>query len=182
MRIAAVFTIQVISMTRTMPIRQKATKRERRDGRRCRLSASLLSLVLLITLAGCAAPSGPEVKAVERYLEGLPTALHADTLDPIRDVASDDQIDKVRRYVSMILNYGQRMEAELLDLQVLSSTVDGDTAIVEMKEQWHIVYVDAEEGTLVSEENYLASVRYVLLDLDGAWIVIDIEETERAQQ
>ena len=145
-----------------------------------RTVVALVVAAALVLATGCSrAPSGPAVDTVKRYLTELPAALHGDSLEGIRPMATADQLDRVRLYVAYVLNEGERMESALERLAILSADIEGGRATVESDERWSVVYRDSKDGRTTRSEKYRLRVRYSLLLQEGSWRIHDVEEIER---
>lgn len=142
--------------------------------------AWLAALLVILTAAGCGRTSGPEADAVSGYLAGLPPALHAETLNGLRPYATGEEVDRVQRYVGMVLNEGSRMEATVDTVSIKDIETDGSASTVRTEEDWTVRYRDATTGGLQRTESYRLKVRYHLVLAGGTWLVAEVEELDRA--
>lgn len=139
-------------------------------------------MLAVLMLVGCTKqPPAAPVQAVEDYLGGLPTALNAETLDGIRPYATDEQLDKVARYVGMYLGEGKRVAATLTELKVTDGEVLGSSATVDTTERWSFEYRDKDSGETIGREAYALDMKYHLVLQDGTWRVSDVEEVNRRE-
>lgn len=149
------------------------------SARHSRIVAVVLLLSAALLAAGCARRDGADVDAVRGYLDGLPAALHADTLEGIAPYATDEEIDRVRLYVAKVVNDGFRMEATLEDLAIRSADSEGSSATVLTEEDWSIRFVNSQTGAVDRVESYRIEASYHLIRLDDGWLVSEVEETDR---
>jgi hypothetical protein len=117
------------------------------------------------------------VATVEYYLAALPTALEADSLDPLRETATPEQVDRVRLYVIFEVNERNiRQYPKLLSLDIVDSVeVDADTARVLTREVWHTLYRDAQTGARVDELTEEYSSTYTVVFDGDRWLVAAVE-------
>lgn len=146
-----------------------------------RRSLALLIALMLIFPAGCTEVgqdvTDDRVATVEYYLAALPTALEADTLDPLREAATPEQVDRVRLYVIFEVNERDiRQYPKLLSLDIVDTVeVDADTARVLTREVWHTLYRDAQTGTRVDERTEEYSSTYTVVFDGDRWLVAAVE-------
>jgi len=78
---------------------------------RCLPTAALLVL-LLHAGTGCASSgTSPEVEAVEEYVDALVIALRAESMAPMAQIATPEQVERVRLYASQFVAQGQVVDA-----------------------------------------------------------------------
>lgn len=139
----------------------------------------LLLLVVLALVSGCAKQQSEAAAAVTGYLSGLPYAIRGESLDPINEYATQEQVDRVRRYAAMTLQEGTRMEASLLSFSVTDEREEPGLRVVETAEKWRMLQTDLESGEVLSEQSYDLLMRYDVLDTPDGWRVAASTELER---
>lgn len=145
-----------------------------------RLLAGLILVAAMVTTPGCKSGGGDTVgaeSAVRAYVDGLVPALAAQTLDPLRVVATPDQVDRVRLYVVQLTQQeGVAVQARLTSFEVVDASRQGDSAKVTTTEEWSYVKRDLDSGKTVTREDYSGTVEYSLVrdPKSNAWFVSSI--------
>ena len=148
----------------------------RRGQRSTRWLLAFLTLILVV-LAGCQRIDAGQAQTVRDYADALAPALHAETLDPLRQVATDDEVQRVQLEVMGILyKENQRMKARLARFEVESAKETGtDKAEVRTSEGWSITYTDSQTGKFIKRRDFDEKVRYELTRSNGRWYVSSLE-------
>lgn len=145
--------------------------------------------VLILIVAACitlasgacssARPADAELEqAVRDYTEALVPALAATTLDPLREVATPEQVDRVRLYVvEQTQSSKTRVQARPVSIEFTEAKVDANTATVSTIEEWTYIERDPESQKDVSREDYEGPVTYSLVRNESGtgWLVSDVE-------
>lgn len=138
-----------------------------------------LSLFVLFGISACsrAADSAP-ARAVIAYLDALPAALNAESLDALRQTATPAEVERVRLFVVQSVGLGERMRAQLAEFEIeeVITAPDGAGATVVTREEWDIAYVDVETGEQLRTERHASSVTYQLVLVEGRWLVDSLHE------
>ena len=144
-------------------------------------AALLIAIALAVATPGCKSGGGDAVEAeqaVRAYADALVPALDAQTLDPLRKVATPEEVDRVRLYVVKLTQQDKvRAEARLVSLEVEDVEVQGDSATLTANEQWTYIEKDVKSGEPVSRDDYDGEVVYTLVRdaQSGSWLVSDVE-------
>jgi hypothetical protein len=107
------------------------------------------------------------------YADALIPALRAETLEPLNQVATPDEANRVRLYVERYLDErGQRIDPRLVSQRITSTEVLGaSSARVLATEEWSIKYRDRVTGQVAEKLDRVDHVTYRLVKVDGAWRV-----------
>lgn len=136
----------------------------------------LLSLILSLVV-GCQRIDAGQAQTVRDYVDALIPALHAETLDPLRQVATDEEVQRVRLEVMRVLHKeNQRMSARLARFEIQSTKEMGaNKAEVQTVEDWSITYTDSQTGKFIRRRDFDEKVHYQLTKVKGRWYVSGLE-------
>ncbi len=137
----------------------------------------LTGIVALLLLPGCHRIDADQAQAVRGYAAALAPALHAESLEPLRQVALPDEVERVQvQVMATLYKEHQRVTARLASFRIESSKTTGsNTAEVETSEAWSLAYEDSRTGKRIKRADYRNTVRYELIKQDGRWFVSSVE-------
>jgi len=125
-------------------------------------------------------------QSVNAYLQALAKAYSDVSVAPIEDLATNREIEDVRKILKQLVSTGDRLEAKLLSVDFGNISVfRGINATVTTTEVWDVTRYD--EGTGVEKGHNPASVQKSVLQLrliDGKWKVLArrVMETQGASK
>lgn len=148
---------------------------------------AVTTLVLLLAgafvLSACAAkavpPDNPAVVAAKGYAHALPSVLAGGDARTLAPYATDSQIERVARYKMLLRGErGRLLESRIGRWRPVSVAADGDAMMVTVEETWVTRGVEAETGEPLEEPvTQTSSVTYRVVEVDGTWLVDDLEES-----
>jgi hypothetical protein len=158
-------------------VKHEGTSNRRSWQRLARKSAVVLAIVAMLLPVGCQRIDAEQAQVVRAYVDALIPALHAETLAPLREVATPAEVKRMQLEVMGVL-YGQkqRMTAQLTRFEITSSKTTGkDKAQVWTEEAWIISYADRKTGKLLKKQPFEQKVRYTLQRNGGRWYVAGVK-------
>lgn len=140
----------------------------------------MLLIATATALAGCTRRAQQAELGVRDYAAALPAALSARSLDPMRAVATPQEVERVRLYVLSLLGEDKLISARLTALTVEDSALGagGTSATVTTRETWQWTPVDGSRGRNAAKGERTSTFTYSLVFREGRWMVDKVAEEQ----
>ncbi len=118
---------------------------------------------------------------IEKYNDALIKAYKNNSSDLMKDLTTEDELERVRLY--MTYNYfekSRKLNTKLVDLSFKDINVKEEEATIETEEEWTYFYTDVETENKLSEKKEIYyRAKYTLIKQDDNWLIdsISIEKT-----
>lgn len=129
---------------------------------------------------GCTLARDRDVQAVQdtiaRYNQLLAEGYAKMIMTPLREVATDEQAQKVYYHMAALGESRVRMESRLKKADFLEVKFPSRTAAVaKTRELWEYAHINIDTGkTVKTEKDVVYSLVYELVKKDGRWIVTSV--------
>jgi hypothetical protein len=144
-----------------------------------RLLIVMMFLIAVLLIPACARETEEQrlVKAVVvRYNQLVAECYRAHNMNPMQEVATKDQAEKLYIHMAAIGEGQLRLESTLKDIAFKKIDISKpDRATVETKEVWDFTNIDIKANKVFAQEkDFIYEMGYELNKKDGRWIVTNV--------
>ena len=137
-------------------------------------------LWLASSLIGCIPSAGKEdaplKEVIMRYNMLLAEGYRKLNMNPLQEVATREQAEKLYFHMAAIGEGRLRLESTLKDIKFVKVVVGkDDQATAETKEIWDFTHIDINTGSKFAEEkDFIYEIGYTLKKLNGRWLITNV--------
>ncbi|PIS37198.1 MAG: hypothetical protein COT35_07265 [Nitrospirae bacterium CG08_land_8_20_14_0_20_52_24] len=147
-------------------------------------------IAVSVLFAGCTGAKAPSMdpavlqETVTEYNRLLSQGYRNLNMNPLADVATEDQAQEVYYHMTALGEERKRMEADLREISFLDTHVSSpDQAEVRTREAWDYKHVNIDSKALEYEDSMVYQIKYQLVKRQDHWLVDDVtieEEQSRS--
>lgn len=143
------------------------------------------SIALAVILSGCASNPADNREAelktiIAKYNNAVIEAYKSQNFEYLKQVATEQEIDKIGVMITSFLQANQIMEAELHKIDFREIKIQGDKADVRTSEDWSYRWIDYKTGQEVEPlKDIHYEMLYHLIKKDGKWLVEKVDEVKK---
>lgn len=138
-------------------------------------------IAIILLLLGCSQDMEQPKVAVTRYTVLLAEGYRNLNMNPLVQVATEEQATKAYYYMAAIGEARIKMDAKIQDIKFIDfKAVAGGKAEVRTEERWDYTYINIDSGKPVFDNSITYRLKYVLTKKSDRWLVanITIEKAE----
>ena len=146
-----------------------------------KLFSGIVLILIFISCTENISNSKSHEKIILRYNELLVRGYVEMNMTPLREVATEDQVQKVYHHMAALGESGLRLESELKDIDFLEINYDGkNIAFVKTRESWDYnhFHINTKKSSK-KIENFVYELTYRLTKEDGMWIIANVESIKK---